>query len=567
VLAMVSLWRREMVRFFRQPNRVIGAIGTPLVFWLFLGTGLAGSFREGDYLQYFFPGIAVLIVHFTAILSTISIIEDRREGFLQSVLASPASRASIVMGKMLGGTSVAVIQGALFLLLSPTVGVSLTVGTFLASAGVLGLVAFALTGLGFVIAWRMDSTQGFHAIMNLFLMPMWFLSGAVFPEAGAPGWMAALMKANPLTYGVSALRAAMAGDAMWVPTAITAGFGVVTLAAACGAAGRRTVGAAAALVATLLLAGCDSKPPALYAVPDFELTNQRGEPFGLRDLKGKVWIADFIFTRCKGPCPAMSYRMKQLQEDLPPMIGLVSFSVDPTFDTPERLREYGTRYEAADGRWWFLTGDKKRIYDLSLDGFKLAAGEEWEREEWVIIHDERFVLVDAEGQIRGYYLGTDKEALARLRADAWAQNAVTPRGWKTVLPHLNAALNSTSAALLVAGFLLIKSRRIALHKACMLSALAVSILFLASYLTYHFAFGTTRFSGEGWVRTAYFAILISHTILAGAVVPLAGITVWRAFRGSFDRHKSIARWTLPIWLYVSVTGVVVYWMLYHAPGS
>ncbi|HLG42163.1 MAG TPA: DUF420 domain-containing protein, partial [Planctomycetota bacterium] len=508
------------------------------------------------------------IVHFTAILSTISIIEDRREGFLQSVLASPASRAAIVMGKMLGGTSVAVIQGALFLLLAPTVGVSLTIGSFLASAAVLGLVAFALTGLGFVIAWRMDSTQGFHAIMNLFLMPMWFLSGAVFPEAGAPGWMAALIKANPLTYGVSALRAALAGEAMWAPAAITAAFGVVTLAAACGAAGRRTVGAAAAILVALLLTGCDSKLPTLYTVPDFELTNQRGEKFALRDLKGRVWIADFVFTRCKGPCPAMTYRMKQLQEDLPSDLWLVSFSVDPKYDTPERLREYAARYEAADGRWWFLTGEKKKIYDLALDGFKLAAGEEWEREEWVIFHDERFVLVDADGRIRGYYMGTDKEALDRLRSDAGSLHSTTPRPWMRVLPHLNAGLNSTCAVLLMAGLALIKARRIALHKTCMLSALAVSVLFLASYLTYHFAVGTTRFEGEGWVRAAYFSILVSHTILAGAVLPLAGITVWRAFRGNFDQHKAIARWTLPVWLYVSVTGVVVYWMLYHTsrPG-
>lgn len=131
------------------------------------------------------------------------------------------------------------------------------------------------------------------------------------------------------------------------------------------------------------------------------------------------------------------------------------------------------------------------------------------------------------------------------------------------LPTLNAALNATSAVLLVIGYLLIRARRIAAHRRAMLSAFTCSIVFLISYLVYHFQVGSVRFQGTGAVRTAYFAILLTHTVLAAAVPVLATITLSRALARRFDRHKKIARWTLPIWLYVSVTGVVVYWMLYQ----
>jgi uncharacterized membrane protein YozB (DUF420 family) len=127
---------------------------------------------------------------------------------------------------------------------------------------------------------------------------------------------------------------------------------------------------------------------------------------------------------------------------------------------------------------------------------------------------------------------------------------------------VNAALNSLSAAFLIVGFLLIKSKNIKAHRACMLAAFASSTLFLISYLAYHYQVGSVPFKGQGPVRTVYFAILLTHTILAMVVVPMALITLLRALREKFDAHRRIARWTFPIWLYVSVTGVVVYWMLY-----
>jgi uncharacterized membrane protein YozB (DUF420 family) len=131
------------------------------------------------------------------------------------------------------------------------------------------------------------------------------------------------------------------------------------------------------------------------------------------------------------------------------------------------------------------------------------------------------------------------------------------------LPLLNASLNATSAVFLVLGHTFIRQRRIRLHRACMISACVVSALFLTSYVVYHANVGSKHFPGTGPIRTVYFAILITHVILAAAVPPLALITLIRGLRGRFDRHVAIARWTLPIWLYVSVTGVVVYVMLYR----
>jgi uncharacterized membrane protein YozB (DUF420 family) len=137
----------------------------------------------------------------------------------------------------------------------------------------------------------------------------------------------------------------------------------------------------------------------------------------------------------------------------------------------------------------------------------------------------------------------------------------------TDLPAVNAVLNGTSALLLAAGYLCIRRRKVGAHRLCMGSAFVVSTLFLVSYLTYHYHVGSVPFGGRGWIRAVYFTILISHTVLAATIVPLALVTLSRALRGRFSTHVRVARWTLPLWLYVSVTGVVVYWMLYHlAPG-
>ncbi len=255
LLASYTLWLREVVRFYRDRSRVVGALGSPLVFWFLIGSGLGRSFHgsagqplAGGYLQYFFPGTLALILLFTAIFSTISIIEDRQAGFLQGVLVAPVPRTAIVLGKILGGTTLAAIQGTIFLALAPLAHVALRAVDVPALLLVILLASFGVTGLGFLIAWRLDSTQGFHAIMNLFLIPMWILSGALFPASGAAGWIRVLMLLNPLTYGVSALRvllsarAAPAEPSLALSIAVMSAFaGAITAVCATAVRQRKTV--------------------------------------------------------------------------------------------------------------------------------------------------------------------------------------------------------------------------------------------------------------------------------------------------------------------------------------
>jgi ABC-2 type transport system permease protein len=211
VLPSISLWWREIVRFYRQKSRVIGVIASPLLFWLVIGSGFGTSFRSSGaggqhYLDYFFPGALIMIVLFTAIFTMMSVIEDRKEGFLLSVLVAPVSRTVIVLGKVLGGATLATLQGLIFLVFAPALGIRFTAASLLLTIMVIFLVAFSLTALGFLIAWPMDSTAGFHAVINLFLIPLWLLSGSLFPLSGASMWIRVLMRINPLTYGTDALR-------------------------------------------------------------------------------------------------------------------------------------------------------------------------------------------------------------------------------------------------------------------------------------------------------------------------------------------------------------------------
>ncbi|MFQ5914361.1 MAG: ABC transporter permease [Nitrospinota bacterium] len=212
LLPVTTLWWREIVRFLRQRSRVIGSLAQPLLFWLLVGGGLKASFRPPgtpvgtDYVEYFYPGILALVLLFTAIFSTISTIQDRREGFLQGVLVAPVTRSGIVLGQTLGGTTLALMEGLLLLFLAPVAGIALSFQAAISALAVMALLSFGLTSLGLAIAWRMESVQGFHSIMNLVLMPLWLLSGAFFPAEGAPGWLGWIMRVNPLTYGLAALR-------------------------------------------------------------------------------------------------------------------------------------------------------------------------------------------------------------------------------------------------------------------------------------------------------------------------------------------------------------------------
>jgi protein SCO1 len=313
--------------------------------------------------------------------------------------------------------------------------------------------------------------------------------------------------------------------------------------------------------------------PVLGTLPDFSLTERSGRSVGRSDLLGRVSVVDFIFTSCSAQCPAVTAQMAKLQPyALPrwPEVRLVSITVDPERDTPEVLADYARSYAADPQRWWFLTGPRTALDELIRNGFKVAGASPIpvDTSPDAVLHSVSMVLVDPQGRIRGYYQSTDAAAMAKLRKDLAALAQSGQRGslygW---LPDLNASLNALSFVFLASGYLFIRGKRVSAHRACMLSACLTSLVFLVSYLTYHSKVGSVRFPGQGWARPAYFAILISHTVLAATIVPLALVTLRRAFREDFTAHRRIARWTLPLWAYVSVTGVIVYVMLYWIYGA
>jgi protein SCO1/2/putative membrane protein len=328
----------------------------------------------------------------------------------------------------------------------------------------------------------------------------------------------------------------------------------------------------ATLLGTVSLSGCTPSSPTdasnldpLLPVGEFALTERDGRMVHPADLQGKVWVAAFIFTRCAGPCTLLSSHMARLQQDLSGErdVVLVSFSVDPEYDTPEVLSKYADRFHADPRRWLFLTGEPKTVYDLIYNSFHLTAEPNQGAKRTPgneVLHDTRLMLVDTQGRIRGYFDGMKIEELPRL------ERAIRGLLWQNRLPELNAALNGACTVLLLLGYIAIRRRWVTFHKACMLTALCVSVLFLASYLYYHIQVKKgqpTSFPGTGWVRPVYFGILLTHTVLAAVVAPLALFTAWQGWRDHLSRHVRVARWTLPLWLYVSVTGVVVYWMLYQ----
>jgi daunorubicin resistance ABC transporter membrane protein len=235
------LVRRDLTRFVREKSRVAGALLQPLIFWLVIGSGMASTFvlpgaKDVGYLEYFFPGVVVMVALFTAIFTTMSVIEDRHSGFLQAVLVAPGSRVSVVIGKCLGASTVAFVQGLFFVALSPLAGFELAAIDFPMLLVSLSLSCFALCALGFAVAWWLDSTAGYHVVMSLLLLPMWILSGAMFPSVGSPviGVVQAL---NPMSYAVSAVRRAMYGGALPASTGLPYSTALEMLVLAAFAAG------------------------------------------------------------------------------------------------------------------------------------------------------------------------------------------------------------------------------------------------------------------------------------------------------------------------------------------
>lgn len=222
--AIYTIWLRDVKRFWRDKPRMVGTVAQAALFLFVLGTGLgrglAGTFAGGrdmslapriDYVVFIYPGIIGMTILFTSLFSALSIIWDREFGFLKEVLVAPISRSAVAIGKALGGATVALFQGTIMLAFAPFVGVALTPGMVVKLWLFMFLVAFSFTSMGIVIAARMRTMEGFHMIMNFVALPMFFLSGAMFPLEGLPGWMEYLVNMDPLTYGVDMLRYTVVG--------------------------------------------------------------------------------------------------------------------------------------------------------------------------------------------------------------------------------------------------------------------------------------------------------------------------------------------------------------------
>ncbi|MFO7591931.1 MAG: ABC transporter permease [Acidimicrobiia bacterium] len=254
VRAMLMVWRRDIIRLFRMPTRIITGIAQPLLFLFVLGAGLESAIGASgaagvSYQEYLFPGILAMSVLTSALFSAIAIVWDREFGFMREMLVAPVSRASLVLGKALGGGSVSVVQGLVLVFAAPLVGVSFTVASFMKMLGFLLLLAFSLTAFGIVVASRMQRMESFQMVMALVMQPMLFLSGAIFPLVALPAWLGVVTRLNPATYGVDAIRRVVLPTAvpldilgwtvpLWADAVITLGFGTAMLVLAVRLFGR-----------------------------------------------------------------------------------------------------------------------------------------------------------------------------------------------------------------------------------------------------------------------------------------------------------------------------------------
>lgn len=236
-MGIYTIWLRDVRRFLRDKPRIVGATIQPALFLLFLGTGLSRgltiSFPGDDqagYLTFIYPGVIGMSVLFTSVFSAISIVWDKEVGFLKEVMVAPISRWAVAIGKSLGGSTVAMLQGSLMLIFAPIIGVKIGIGTIIMLIPLMLFVGLSLTSMGIVAAAYMNSMQGFTIIMNFIMLPMFFLSGALFPISKLPLWMGILVRINPLTYGVDLFRSAtitMNYFSLFVDIMVVGAFGLI----------------------------------------------------------------------------------------------------------------------------------------------------------------------------------------------------------------------------------------------------------------------------------------------------------------------------------------------------
>lgn len=326
---------------------------------------------------------------------------------------------------------------------------------------------------------------------------------------------------------------------------------------------RRAFAAVLAAALTWSASAAQETAPRSLDLPirDFQLEDADGKPFRPADLRGKAWFAHFFFTTCK-ECAKNVPTLIALRDKIAGKKDYRIVSISLNADSRANLRAYREDLGGDPEQWIFLTGPKDKVHAIVQETFKQPAADNPQAEPGSeILHSLSLAVVDPQGTIVAYEDGKNDGA-----ADALYRRARATVHPKYLLPSLNATLNGLAAVLLVLGYRAIKARQETLHKWIMTSALAVSAAFLASYLYFHFVVQDgqpARFLGQGLVRWVYFAILLSHTLLAVIVAPMAILVAVQGWRDRRPAHVRLARWTWPIWLYVSVTGIVVYWMLYQ----
>ncbi|MDB4561917.1 DUF420 domain-containing protein [bacterium] len=327
-------------------------------------------------------------------------------------------------------------------------------------------------------------------------------------------------------------------------------------------------------------------------IPDFRFEDSQGQPLTRADLLGEPWIAVPFFVRCMGPCPSVS---RDIAERLIPAlegtpVRVISFSLDPEVDTAKELQEYADLFEADPSRWLFVRSETEEdMHRFMNEGLLVpVVRDDAETAPGIAInHGTRMPVIDGEGKVAGWYElrdpaqgegGADLAEAERVLANRYGLIVARARAlagldyqWplpvRSVLPLVNASLNGVAFALLLAGLIAIVSGRKKLHEALMKSAFVVSAAFLSCYLYYHFAVlpisgGPTKFNGGGAAKVAYLLMLLTHVVLAVVNLPMVLRVFWLAHKEDWDRHRRLARWTLPIWMYVSLTGVLVYLVLY-----
>lgn len=358
---------------------------------------------------------------------------------------------------------------------------------------------------------------------------------------------------------------------------------------------------------TQLLENGPSIPWEVTEVSDFKLLDQTGAEVTKQSLLGKPWVASFVFARCPHQCPLNCKALMELNKQVQKVdLHILTITVDPKHDDVGIMAEMAKIYQAQPDRWKFCTGDPDEVWNLIQKGFKVSAWEQVGAPQGMeFAHSNHLIHVGPDGKIIGRYnaaseleVGTlvqvlkgnletplkhrpaqialmeeQKEERLAEAEEARRLDAGDPLDklpdWAKRLPATNAMLNGLATVLLLTGFIAIKAGRRQLHKQLMLTAFLVSTVFLGCYLTYHGALSTYTdshgkpFSGTGSIRTLYYGILLSHVVLA-AVVPIGTIgCLWHGFRENWKTHRIWGVVTFPIWLYVSVTGVIIYWMLYR----